>query len=883
MKNLIYVFTCLFVVVPCIANPIPWPPPASMPLEEMYVEIQPHADRLHAVFTGDFTFTNIPNDVNSMMFPVPPGANNISAWQDGVELGWTWSSEEYPTILPEMPTIPMIEWQGPFPTNGAVFRVDYEHDLIERPEEFIFFYAVGTGKYFSTYAKITTAYFNILLPLGYTVKGVWLDDVPHAYLVEGYDLTIIVQSEYGPITNDLIISLVKSPAGDDCNGNGIPDGEELAPPLDFPNRFDRTVGNRPSAVICPDLNSDAIPDLVVTNGGSDSLSVKMNSGSGTFFGPIRSYDVGHFPVDVAAGDLDGDGDIDLAVANQNSNNVSVLLNTGNGQFALRTDYAAGRGVCSIKVVDLDGDGDLDLTVANKWDQNASVLLNNGNGSFASPTNYTVGKYPHSLTCGDFNNDGKPDLAVGATYSLAIFLNNGNGTFTPATYHLTGQYPTFVTCCDLDADGNIDIAVVDPVSRNVLTLCNNGMGVSNQGPGYGINNDPTSIIATDFDDDGSVDLAVAGSDLTSGVVSILRNRGDGTFKPGPNVETLGDWDKKIAAADLNGDSLPDLVVANGYNTNQVSVLLNQTPQPGSRDWNSNGVPDECENLKVADFDFDGDYDINDLCVFAAHWMDTECKGPWWCDGTDVDEDHVVNFSDFATFADKLPGDINEPIMTFHVDDCNMEAGLNWTAAEESNEPRFKVWVEGRYIYFEDQIYANCCPDELGLDKEIDGNQITLYEIGYGGMCDCMCYFPITATFGPFEDGTYTVEVYDNYGTSLGVVEVTIGGSTGPGITYQIEDCNQAAAISFTAEPPDNTRFTVTVEGLYIHFEDMMVANCCPDKLGLEMMVEDSTITIYETEYTPGGCYCICDYPVTATLGPFEPGIYTLEVYEYHDGF
>ena len=148
---------------------------------------------------------------------------------------------------------------------------------------------------------------------------------------------------------------------------------------------------------------------------------------------------------------------------------------------------------------------------------------------------------------------------------------------------------------------------------------------------------------------------------------------------------------------------------------------------------------------------------------------------------------------------------------------------------------------------------------------------------------MCYFPIKATLGPFEDGTYTVEVYDNYGNLLGVVEVTIGQPSEPGITYQIEDCDQEASGVFSAEPPDPTRFTVTVEGLYIHFEDMMVANCCPDELGLEMTVEDSIITIYETEYTPGGCYCICDYPVTANLGPFEPGTYILEVYQDYGGF
>jgi len=285
--------------------------------------------------------------------------------------------------------------------------------------------------------------------------------------------------------------------------------------------------------------------------------------------------------------------------------------------------------------------------------------------------------------------------------------------------------------------------------------------------------------------------------------------------------------------------------------------------------------------IANLDNDVNDIVNslDLALFVGKWCYEE-----FLLAEDLNRDGFVNFNDFAIFGLQWSyPSVFEPGMTFQIDDCNMEAGLNWLAAAESNEPRFSVWVEGRYIHFEDSMYANCCPFELWLEKEINGNQITLYEIGYDGVCDCMCYFPITATLGPFEDGTYTVEVYDNYGNSLGVVEVTIGGSTGPGITYQIEDCNQEASVSFTAEPPDKTRFTVTVEGLYIRFEDMMVANCCPDELGLEMTVEDSLITSYETEYTPGGCYCICDYPATATLGPFDPGTYTLDVYEDHGGF
>ena len=215
MKNslCIITFVALFgLTSTTLANPIPWPPPASMPLEEMKIQIQTMENGLHAQFSGDFTFDHIPDEVNSMLFPVPPDATNIQVYQNAIELSWTWSSENYATILPEIPTIPMIEWEGPFSIEGCIFTVKYEHKLIERPDEFVFFYALGTGRYSQTYDKITTAYFDITLPSAYKVNGVWLDDSPHDYsiftLFNVTRLMINVQSSFGPIEKDLIVSLV---------------------------------------------------------------------------------------------------------------------------------------------------------------------------------------------------------------------------------------------------------------------------------------------------------------------------------------------------------------------------------------------------------------------------------------------------------------------------------------------------------------------------------------------------------------------------------------------------------------------------------------------------------------------------------------------------
>jgi hypothetical protein len=284
--------------------------------------------------------------------------------------------------------------------------------------------------------------------------------------------------------------------------------------------------------------------------------------------------------------------------------------------------------------------------------------------------------------------------------------------------------------------------------------------------------------------------------------------------------------------------------------------------------------------IADLNNDDKVGFGDLKLFTNQWQNEQLLL-----SEDLDRNGFVDFTDFAIFGQQwsYPSFL-EPGISYQVEDCNMEGGENQQSAADSNDTRFSVWVEGSYIHFEDLITANCCLDEIELQMTVEDGLITIYEIEHlTTPCFCLCDYPTTATLGPFEDGNYLVEVIDVNGTSLGFVEVTIGQSSEPGIVYQIENCNLGASGVFITEPPDPTRFTVTVEDLYIHFEDMMAANCCPDELELEMTVEDNLITIYEIEYTSEGCRCMCSFPITATLGPFEPGTYTLEVYETTGGF
>ncbi|UCE66769.1 MAG: T9SS type A sorting domain-containing protein [Candidatus Zixiibacteriota bacterium] len=72
------------------------------------------------------------------------------------------------------------------------------------------------------------------------------------------------------------------------------------------------------------------------------------------------YAAGDGPYSVFAADFNADGNNDLAVANPDSDSISVFLNNGNGTFQAAVNYRAGHGPSSAFAIDLDGDGFNDL-------------------------------------------------------------------------------------------------------------------------------------------------------------------------------------------------------------------------------------------------------------------------------------------------------------------------------------------------------------------------------------------------------------------------------------------------------------------------------------------------------------------------------------------
>ncbi len=378
----------------------------------------------------------------------------------------------------------------------------------------------------------------------------------------------------GDLTGNGILDLVVAdnggifgtPALNVLLGNG--DGTFQAP---------RTVapGIQPGAVAVGDFNGDGIQDLAVAN-GSNTVSMFLGNGDGSFRRAM-DYAVGSGPDSIAVGDFNHDGTLDLAVANYFNNTVSVLLGIGDGSFQTARNFAAERNPTSVAVGDFTGSGRLDLAVANNGSNTVSVLLGNGDGSFQRPHNYTVGSSPMMVVVGDFIGDGIQDLAVTDSNSgtISVLLGAGNGSFLPARALSAGAVPYGMAVGDFNGDGTQDLAVTDLTSAptgGVSVLLGTGTGSFQVPPSFAVGISPESVAVADLNGDGIPDLVVANSGgyFDNGSVSVLLGNGDGSFRPARSF-AVGSFPRSVAVGDFNGDGIPDLAVANS-GSNNVSVLL-----------------------------------------------------------------------------------------------------------------------------------------------------------------------------------------------------------------------------------------------------------------------------------------------------------------------
>lgn len=372
----------------------------------------------------------------------------------------------------------------------------------------------------------------------------------------------------------------------------------------FGNGLYISLGRTPTALALGDFDGDQVPDLAITD-ASGNLILLQGHGDGTFSQMGSAVPAGAAPVALAAVDVNHDNKLDLVIVNssESAGGVTVLLGNGLGGFTghcslststpcttngncpnsetckLGRSFDLPPGGSAIGVGDF-GNGNVDLAIANGNTNSVFIFQGDGHGNFSVLQEIHEdpnGRQPVAVAVGYVNNDTRLDLVVAnqATDNIGVLLGQTDGTFRLQGLFESGtanSSPNGVALLDANGDGKLDVAVSNKLSFDVSVLLGDGTGNFGAPRAFVTNQEPLAVAAADLDGDKIPDLVALNRDNNTADAVVLLGEGDGTFigvedvivDPTPNA---------VIAGDTDNDGLADLIVAHPTGT-----LLVRRAQP-----------------------------------------------------------------------------------------------------------------------------------------------------------------------------------------------------------------------------------------------------------------------------------------------------------------
>ena len=406
-------------------------------------------------------------------------------------------------------------------------------------------------------------------------------------------------------------------------------------------------GSQASAIRAGDFNGDAVLDLAVVNRDPRNILILQNLGAGTFK-PIAAFLTGAFdPQFIGTGDFNGDDRTDLAVAHELSQRVSVLINNcdspvpstlalaeslfglaenaieshvtvvrnGSLEGSATVQYASANGTAvapddftavsgTLNFADGEASKAININVVQDAIDEGSeetfpFTLSNATGSA------TLGS-PSSATVFVFDDDPLPQISISD-----VFIPEGNASSTTASFSVTLSAPSGSTVSVNFATA--DAAAVAPADYLVTS------GTLNFAPGETAKTIPVSIVG---DVSGEIDetFFVNLSNPSNASLAIAQGLGtildDDSACPSPRFQLTSNLFVSVpidvVAADLNGDTKKDLVVANN-STNSVVVFLADGNGGFAAPVSFNA---DVHPLSIGTGDFNGDLKLDVVTVNEA---------------------------------------------------------------------------------------------------------------------------------------------------------------------------------------------------------------------------------------------------------------------------
>ena len=350
-----------------------------------------------------------------------------------------------------------------------------------------------------------------------------------------------------PDAADLFEPYVVSPAGDDDHAVGI-----------------------------GDLNHDGRNDVAISERTSgDGLRVLLQNQSHSLDLPVF-YPSGRRLESLAIGDLDGDGREDVAAANFSDDTVRVFYQNTGGTLDPEAVHPVGNGPDAVAVSDVTGDHRDDVVISHWNDTVLGVMPQRADGTLG-----TMVAYPSpeagwdDIDTGDVNGDGLIDVVKmnGQLYGnpdFSVYLQRPDGTLDgPRSFDnpASDRLPGGIAVGDVTGDGLDDVVLAyggNRPSSGLAVFAQTQEGDLAFDASYAACDIPEPVEIADVDLDGRNDVLVLHGGWLS--LGVFRQNVDGTLAPYeiyglPYASHYGP--QGLDVGDINGDSLPDVVVAD-YN-------------------------------------------------------------------------------------------------------------------------------------------------------------------------------------------------------------------------------------------------------------------------------------------------------------------------------